>query len=215
MTPEEQWLGSTAGEQAAEWEASARARFPLVVEDLSRLAPRPAMIVEGPSVLPDLLPAGARAVFLHPTAEFQRRVLAPRGMPPTSDPARALENRIEKDRLFAERLRTLAEACGFAVIDVDGTRTPEQIADAVDVVLGPFPETPRGAADDLGSVRRWQNEVFAANIRAWLASIDAHAGAAEEVFPFVCECGQRGCAATAQLTISQFDGAPCVRVGGH
>jgi hypothetical protein len=90
MTPDEQWLGLTASEQAAEWEASARARFPLVVEDLSPLAPGP-----------------------------------------------------------------------------------------------------------------------------WLASIDAHAGAAEEVFPFVCECGQRGCAATAQLTISQFDGAPCVRVGGH
>jgi hypothetical protein len=214
MSPEEQWLGMTPAEQAADWEASARARFPLVVEDLSGLAPTPAMVVEGPSVVPGLLPADARAVFLHPTAGFQRGVLAPRGMPPTSDPHRALENRIEKDRLFAERLRTLAEGCGFPVIDVDGTRPPEQIADEIDAVLDPLPAPP-DAADDLGSVRRWQNEVFAASIRAWLASVDAHAGAADEAFCFVCECGRHGCAETVPFTIAALDSTPCVRARGH
>jgi hypothetical protein len=215
MSPEEQWLGMTPAQQAADWEASARARFRLVVEDLSGLAPTPAMVVDGPSVVPDLLPAGARAFFLNPTAGFQRSVLAPRGMPPTSDPARALENRIEKDRLFAERLRTLAERCGSPVIDVDGTRPPEQIVDEIDALLDPIPAPPDGADDDLGLVRRWQNEIHAANIRAWLGSEDAHAGASDEAFRLVCDCGRHGCAETVQLTIAEFDSTASVRAGGH
>jgi hypothetical protein len=214
MTPDEQWLGMTPAEQAADWEAQARARFPLVVEDLSRLASRPPMVVEGPSVVPDLLPDGATAAFLRPTAEFQRRVLEPRGMPPTSDPARTLENRIEKDRLFAERLVALAEACGFPVIDVDGTRPPDELADAVEAALGPLGPS-AVSAERLGRARRWQNETFGANIRAWLASDDAHAGAAEEALAFVCECGRRGCAEVVRLTIAEFDAITLVRARRH
>ena len=59
------------------------------------------------------------------------------------------------------------------------------------------------AATELAEIRRWENEVVAANIRAWLASPEAsreHHG-----YPFACECGRTGCGETVRLTIEEFD----------
>jgi hypothetical protein len=61
-TPGEQWLGMTPAERAADFEALTRRRWPLVVADLAALPPTPPVIVEGPQVLPDLIPAGDHAV---------------------------------------------------------------------------------------------------------------------------------------------------------
>jgi hypothetical protein len=63
-TPDAQWLGQTPCEQAAEFEAVARARWPLVLADLAAVPSRPPVIVEGPQLLPDLVPQGAAALFL-------------------------------------------------------------------------------------------------------------------------------------------------------
>lgn len=62
---------------------------------------------------------------------------------PSSDAERALEARLVKDRLYAE----VAEVESLLEI-------PESTA-------------------DLRAARRWENEVAAANVRAWLASPEA------------------------------------------
>jgi hypothetical protein len=167
----------------------------------SAVLPDVPTVVEGPQILPDLVPPGDQAVFLDPTPEFQRRVLERRPMP-SSDPARALANRLVKDRLYADRVAALAHEHGFPVVVADGERDH---AAEVESLL----EIPQGEAD-LREVRRWQNEVAAANIRAWLASPEApqvHDG-----YPFECECGRRGCDEVVQLTIEEFDAAPRVLV---
>ena len=199
-TPDEQWLETPPEVQAAEFEETSRRMMRFALEDLAQLPDVPT-VVEGPQILPDLVPPGDQAVFLEPTPGFQRLVLEQRSMP-SSDPARALQARLAKDRLYADRVAALAREHGFPVLVVDGDR---DLVAEVEALL----ELPEGVVD-LAAVRRWENEAAAANIRAWLVSPEApreHGG-----FPFACECGRRGCDEVAQLTIEEFDAAPRVLV---
>ncbi|HJQ74230.1 MAG TPA: hypothetical protein VJ814_05055 [Gaiellaceae bacterium] len=201
-TPDEQWLETPPEEQAAEFEETSRRMMRFALDDLAALPDVPT-VVEGPQIIPDLVPPGEQAVFLDPTPEFQRAVLSPRLMP-SSDPARALEARLVKDRLYADRVAALAREHGFAVLVMDGSR---DLVAEVETLL----ELPEGEAD-LTAVRRWENEATAANIRAWLASPEAP----QEVldYAFACECGRRGCGETVQLTIEAFDAAAEVLAHG-
>jgi hypothetical protein len=195
-SPDEQWLQTPPEVQAAEFEETSRRMMRFALEDLAVLPDVPT-VVEGPQILPDLVPPGDQAVFLDPTPEFQQSVLSPRPMPST-DPVRALEARLVKDRLHAERVAALARECGFPVVVMDGSR------DLVAVVESLL-EIPEGA-DDLRQVRRWENEVVATNIRSWLSSPEAPRE--QHGYPFACECGRRGCGETVQLTIEEFDATP-------
>src|SRR5690348_17571561 len=162
-SPDEQWLETPPEVQAAEFEETSRRMMGSALDDLAVLPEAPT-VVEGPQILPDLVPPGDQAVFLDPTPEFQRAVLLPRPMP-SSDPARALEARLVKDRLYADRVAALAREHGFPVLAMDGER--DLVADVESLL-----DVPDGAAD-LRAARRWENEAVAANIRAWLASPEA------------------------------------------
>lgn len=195
-SPDEQWLETHPEVQAAEFEETSRRMMRFALDDLAVLRDAPT-VVEGPQILPDLVPAGDQAVFLDPTPEWQQSVLSTRSMP-SSDPARALEARLVKDRLYADRVVALARECGFPVVVMDGTR---DLAAEVSSLL----EIPEGGAD-LQAIRRWENEAVAANIRSWLVSLEApreYYG-----YPFGCECGRRGCDELVQMTIEEFDAAP-------
>ncbi|MEV6851080.1 hypothetical protein [Actinoplanes sp. NPDC051411] len=207
-SPDEQWLGMTPAEQAADFEALTRKRWPLVLADLDALPPDPPVIVEGPQVLPDLIPPGDRAYFLVGTAEWQRDVLAQRPLPATADPPRALANRIEKDRLYGERVVVLARARGFPVILVDGSRKPEEIADEITGLPEPGPRPGVSAA------RRWENRIVADNIRSWLASSHRTAEL-PEAWPFACECGRSTCTVMVPRSLPEFDASKRVRADGH
>lgn len=194
-TPDEQWLETPPEVQAAEFEEVSRRMMRYALDDL-RVLPDVPTVVEGPQILPDLVPPDDQAVFLDPSPEWQRAVLEPRPMP-SSDPARALEARLVKDRLYADRVAALARGRGFPVLAMDGSL---DLVAEVESLL----ELPEGAAD-LAEIRRWENEAVAANIRAWLASPEAsreHHG-----YPFGCECGRPGCGETVRLTIEEFDAA--------
>jgi acetyl-CoA acetyltransferase len=200
-SPDEQWLETPPEVQAVEFEETSRRMMRYALDDLATLPDVPT-VVEGPQIVPDLVPPGDQAVFLDPTPEFQRSVLESRPMP-SSDPARALEARLVKDRIYADRVALLARERGFPVIVMDGSRDlVTQVESLVD-----FPE----ASSDLQAIRRWENEAAAANIRAWLGSPEApreHRG-----FPFACECGHPGCGETVRLSIEDYDAAP--RVVAH
>jgi len=106
--------------------------FGLIVEDLMRLPAEPGVIVEGFRLLPRLVqPLLARpdhAVWLLPTPGFRREAFGRRGSlwtiaGKTSDPQRALDNLLERDAMFTERLRSEASELGLTVIEVDlGTK---------------------------------------------------------------------------------------------
>lgn len=199
-SPDEQWLDTPPDVQAAEFEELSRRMTGFALDDLAELPDVPT-VVEGPQILPDLVPRGEQAVFLDSTPEFQRWVLEQRSMP-SSDPARALANRLVKDRIYADRVALLAREYGFPVVEVEWGR---DVTAEVESLL----EIPEGAAD-LAAIRRWENETVAAWIRAWLASPEAPEE--DDGYMYACECGRRGCDEVVELTLEQFDAAPQVLV---
>jgi hypothetical protein len=192
-SPDEQWLQTPPEVQADEFEADSRVMHEGVLRDLAVLPPMPTL-VEGPQVQPDLIPPRDAAVFLIPTPEFQRRVLEPRPMP-SSDPVLALQHRLVKDRIYADRIAERARASGYPVIEVDGTR---DLVDAIAVVLH-IEREPL----DLAAARRWENERIAANVQAWLSSPEAPREPIG-VLTFACECGRPGCAERVRMTLDEF-----------
>ncbi len=212
-TPDEQWIAMSAENQAAEFEEVSRARMKLATKELEQLPDRPGVLVEGPQVMPDLLVPTAHAIFLVPEQSFQRAHLSRRPMPPTSDTHRALENRIEKDRLHAARIAQLAESCGFPRITVDGSRSSLEIADAVAALLEPT-VCVGGTVDEVAEARRWENGVFVENVRSWLASPDAPPRPPTQ-YGFSCECGTRGCSEIVQLSLARYDALPAVLAPAH
>jgi hypothetical protein len=206
-----QWLERTPATQAADFERLARLMLGYVLEDLPSLSEQPVVLVEGPQVVPDLLPEDARAIFLIPSPEFQRDVLVPRPMP-SSDPARALANRLVKDRLYADRVAVLAREHGFPVLEIDGSLSPDAVLERVESEFS----AALAASDpvDLPQARRWENEKIARNVRAWHASGD-HRTAEGMPVPFACECGRLGCAERVALTLTDFDRAERILALGH
>ncbi|GIH07550.1 hypothetical protein Rhe02_56170 [Rhizocola hellebori] len=211
--PDEQWLGQSPQAQAAEFEALTRRRWPLVLSDLAALPSSPPIVVEGPQVLPDLVPEGDQAVFLVATAAFQRSVLQQRPLPETADPARALVQRIEKDRLYAQQIIQLAHAHGHSVITVDGTRSPGSILEEVERIF----KVHHGSSvssGELSAARRWENRVVADNIRTWLTTPHAPPQL-PDTYRFACECGVRPCVAVVELPLDVFEGEPRILAPGH
>jgi 2-phosphoglycerate kinase len=89
--------------------------FGLIIEDLLRLPAESGAIAEGFRLLPrlvkPLLATPHHAVWLLPTPEFRRAAFASRGSlweiaRKTSDPEKALQNLLERDRMFTDRLVT-------------------------------------------------------------------------------------------------------------
>jgi hypothetical protein len=168
-----------------------------VLSDLSDLPEQPSVVVEGPQILPDMLPVDAPAVFLVPTPAFQRRVLTARPMP-SRNPDRALAARLVKDRLYADRIASLARERGFRVLEIDGGQPLREVE--AQLVRGLAGSEPR----DLEAVRRWENENKARNVSAWIASGDLRGAEALPV-PFACECGALGCDRDVELTLAEFE----------
>jgi len=120
--------------------------FGCIIEDLLRIPDDVGVVVvEGFRLLPQLvrpwLTVQVGAVWLLPTPAFRRAAFERRGSlwsiaGPTSDPARALNNLLDRDRLFTERLRILALDAGLPIIDVDGSMTEESLEERVATSLG-------------------------------------------------------------------------------
>jgi hypothetical protein len=195
------WLERTPATQAADFERVSRLMLGYVLEDLPRLPDQPAVVVEGPQVVPDVLPEHARALFLIPSPDFQRANLSARPMP-SSDPARALANRLVKDRLYADRIEKLARERGYTVIAIDGTRAPDEIRSQAENEFRDFLAASEPV--DLPAVRRWENGKIARNAREWAASGD-HRTSSEMTISFACECGRLGCCERVRLTLAEFD----------
>ncbi|MGC7097882.1 hypothetical protein ACPZ19_24695 [Amycolatopsis lurida] len=143
---EQRWVRSTPEEMAAEVLDGFPDRFEWTLDDLrSLVSPRP-ILVEGWGLRPELVAAAfevERMVVMVPTEEFrecQVRELPRAGAlgVPVSDPGLAQRNRLARDRLVAEDAVRRARECGVHVIEVDGTRDAEQVADQVQARFSRF-----------------------------------------------------------------------------
>ena len=144
MTMDERWLNRSPETMLETFPWFRGEGFDLIVEDLLAMPPEPAL-VEGfrllPHLLKPLLAVPTHAVWLLPTPEFRRRALNSRGTQwtiasKTSAPERALQNLLERDRMFTERLRAETLRLDLPMIDVDTSMTVDDLAERVTDAFG-------------------------------------------------------------------------------
>ncbi|WP_433466253.1 hypothetical protein [Spirillospora sp. CA-128828] len=120
--------------------------FDLIVEDLLAMPDDRPVIVEGFRLLPDLvrpLLADVRnALWLLPTPAFRQMVFDSRGgahwgfVAKTGDPQRALQNLLQRDALFTDRLADQTRDLGLQTLGVDITLAEGELARQVSTVFG-------------------------------------------------------------------------------
>jgi len=144
---EAMWIEPTPRQMAEEVRREFAEKFGWVLDDLRGLSTPVPVIADGWGLRPELvLPitsAPERMVVLVPTDEFRLRQAArlPRAArvhAEVSDPALAQRNRLERDRLLAEDAVRSARELGVRVIEVDGSRDAEAMADTLAEHFGPF-----------------------------------------------------------------------------
>ena len=137
---ETMWIRHTPREMADAVLSDFADRFAWVLDDLRGLVTPLPIIADGWGLRPDLVvpitAAPERMVVMVPTEEFRQRQAAqlPRAArvsAEVSDPDLAQRNRIERDRLLAEDCVRTARELGVHVIEVDGSRDAEAMADVL------------------------------------------------------------------------------------
>lgn len=119
--------------------------FDHIVADLLAFPAGPGIVVEGFRLLPrlvaPLLADRAHAVWLLPTPQFRERALDHRGgrwtiAGRTSDPRRALDNLLTRDRMFTDRLAAELRELDLPWITVDGSATEPALTERVATHFG-------------------------------------------------------------------------------
>jgi hypothetical protein len=181
-----------------------------MVEDIEALPCSPLVVVEGTPLLPWLMAgrvAGpGHAVWLVPTPEFQRARLLERpriALERTSDPERALENRVRREVAVGELIERDARERGFRVIRVDGSLGLEEVAGLVDEAFGDaIAAGPRAAtAAERFELRRRHNRQVHRQVSAYFSRVPGAGDPAASPVPFGCECGTSGCLGQTRATL--------------
>jgi 2-phosphoglycerate kinase len=142
---EEEWVRATPEEMVRRTIARWSERVGLAVEDLLALPADRPIIAEGPGFFPGaivpLLASPRQAVVLVPCEAFKRASHERRGKSTgrgerTSDPGRYRRNHIARDLLMAEHYRRTAQESGLLLIEVDGSRSAEEVAAVVGAHFG-------------------------------------------------------------------------------
>ena len=181
LTMDERWVHAEP-ERMLEWFVThSRHRFRLILEDVRALPDVPAVIVEGPQLLPRFVAAvissSDQALFLQPDLDGMRERLLARGpMAATSDGVRARENATARDVLIAKLFEREARELRLPTLAVDAP-LEEMIGRAAAVLAPVAGRLPRGG--DLGAVRRFEEEVLQMQVRLyreWLETASAAGG---------------------------------------
>jgi hypothetical protein len=139
------WVDTTPEQLVERWLRWTPERFLLTLEDLLALPSASPIVAEGYGFSPDLvlplLASTRQAIWLVSTEEFKRATYERRGkgaFADTRDPPRARHNHIGRDLLLAEHLRRRAGQLGLTVVEVDGTRSLDEIVSLVEAHFEPF-----------------------------------------------------------------------------
>ncbi|MFI7690609.1 hypothetical protein ACIBQ6_16160 [Nonomuraea sp. NPDC049655] len=138
--PETVWVNTTPQEMADETLAGFPARFEWALDDLRGLVSGRPVVAEGwglrPELVASIIDSPCRMIVMVPSEAFRQRQL--RELPragslrlQVSDPERAQENRLARDRLVADEAVRSACRLGIRVLEVDGSDDAEVVADTV------------------------------------------------------------------------------------
>jgi hypothetical protein len=146
--PDRAWVDPSPIEMAERARSIFAERFEMTLDDLAALPDGVSVIAEGWGLRPELvapqLADPAEAVFLVPSDDFRRRQLE--GMERAralstgglSNPERAQENRVERDRILAADVVERAAALGLPVVTVDGSLDSHAVTTMVEDQFRPF-----------------------------------------------------------------------------
>jgi len=211
LSVEDLWVGTTGREIADRFEAASRERFAFVLDDLLALPRDAPILVEGPQLLPDLVAPlvtshPCEALYLVADSELQRRLVEQRGgtsYARSSDPERAANNRMERDRVLSERVRKAAEQFGLGVEDVhDPAEAPTLIEAHFRHVLDEW-----DLQGDRGDVSQRRRDENSARLRQWRMYADESGQAPDVELPLACECRKPGCTLTIATTLKDAEAA--------
>jgi 2-phosphoglycerate kinase len=139
MDMDERWLNRSPETMLETFHFFRGECFNRIVEDILEF-PSDRVVVEGFRLLPDLVKPLLRvidqSVWLLPTPEFRRAAFESRNTlwniaGKTSNPERALQNLLVRDRLFTDRLRKETKSAGLPAIEVDTSVTEDALFDRV------------------------------------------------------------------------------------
>ena len=141
MDMDERWVNRSPQEMFDTFHWFRGECFNLIIQDLLGRQTERGVIVDGFRLLPHLvaplLETRNRAVWLLPTTDFRHAVVENRGgsawsfLAKTSDPERALQNLLERDRMFTDMLRQETARLDLHAIEVDTTTTEDDLAQRV------------------------------------------------------------------------------------
>jgi hypothetical protein len=137
--PDEMWVRQSPPEMAAETLVYFSRLFEWVLDDLRALVSGSPILAEGWGLRPELVAAvggAGRMLVMVPTEEFRQYQLrtldrAQKISAAVSDPELAQRNRLERDRLITDDAVASADRLGIPVLEVDGSRDAESVADLV------------------------------------------------------------------------------------
>ncbi|MFI7439412.1 hypothetical protein [Nonomuraea indica] len=138
--PDAVWVNTTPQEMADETLAGFPARFEWALDDLRGLVSGRPIIAEGwglrPELVAPIIDSPCRMIVMVPSEAFRQRQL--RELPragglrlQVSDPERAQENRLARDRLVADEAVRSACRLGIRVLEINGSDDAEVVADTV------------------------------------------------------------------------------------
>ncbi|MGY0234350.1 hypothetical protein [Longispora urticae] len=146
-TDDEIWVDNTPERMAAEVLAGFPTRFEYTLDDLRALVSGQPVLAEGWGLRPELVApivADLRQVLVMvPTEDWRRHQLvhldrAREFTHDVADPERGQRNRIARDALITADAVERATALGIRVLEVDGSRDAEGVADLVAEHFNPF-----------------------------------------------------------------------------
>lgn len=142
---EGRWVLQPVAEMARSTIASWSERVSLAVEDILAMPKDHPIIAEGPGFFPEaiipLLSSPRQAIWLAPSEAFKRASHLRRGKGAgrkVSDPQRAHHNHVDRDLLIAEHYRRTAAQLRLPLIEVDGSRSAEEVASEVKTHFDPL-----------------------------------------------------------------------------
>ena len=212
-TMDERWLHPEPEEMVDDFVDYSRERFRMILDDLRALPAEPAIVAEGPQLLPELVaPLLVRpdsAVWLVPTPRLQRGLLDTRpsaGPSHTSDADVVKAKITRRNELIAERIQASALELRLAVVEIDAYEDAEEALERrlVADTTGLPPEAVR-------DLRRDENLMVVDQIKRYLASNEAPAEPADS-FLLSCECTWLGCVDRVDTGLSEYE--RLVRDGG-
>jgi hypothetical protein len=183
----------------------------MVLDDLRALPDSPLVVAEGSTLPAQAVSSGiadrSRAVWLLPTADFQRALLGARGTPPGPT---ALY------RLLQEKIAREASEHGAPTLIVDGSLDLEATVAAVEELFAvALAEGPRAETHvERRALLREANEAIVTQVHGYYARPWAEGDAQSVVREFLCECGSTSCHASVHVPVAAIM-AGAVLAPGH